>query len=236
MKPMAKVTPRRKKRVQKRSTNWLLIGGIVLIGVAALFALLFATLQGQGDPTPVAENSSLVDFCAQNDENCVEKGASNAPVTVVEISDYACIHCRNFNVEGPADELEQGYVETGQVRWITLPYSSNSTTAPAAEAAFCAAEQGVFDEYHRAMFAMFGMDGAYSPDGIRSAAETAGADLEAFNACLSDNDNAGLLQQNRSATLSAGVSVTPTFFVNGQKIEGNALEEIRRQIDNALGT
>lgn len=232
---MAKVTPRRKKRAQKRSTNWLVIGGIVLIGVAALFALLFATLQGQGEPTPVAQSNSLVDFCAENDDNCVEKGESDAPVTVVEISDYACIHCRNFNVEGPADDLEADYVETGQVRWITLPYSSNATTEPAAEAAFCAAEQGVFHEYHREMFALFGTDGAYSPEGIRSAATNAGADLEAFDGCRSGDNNATLLQQNRSATLDAGVTVTPTFFVNGQKIEGNAPQEIRQLIDAALG-
>lgn len=231
---MAKVTPRRKERAQQRRTNWVLIGGIVLIGVAALFALLFATLQNQGAPTPAA--ATLADFCAENDENCVEMGEPDAPVTVVEISDYACIHCRNFNVEGPADQLEEEYVETGQVQWVVLPYSSNSTTEPAAEAAFCAAEQGVFFEYHREMFALFGTDGAYSPDGIRSAAENAGADLSAFEDCLTNNNNAALLQQNRSASVSAGVTATPTFFVNGQKIEGNVPQEIQRQIESALGS
>lgn len=231
---MAKVTPRQKRRARQRGTNWILIGGIVLIGVIGLFALLFATLQGQGAPTPAA--TSLVDFCAENEENCVEKGDSAAPVTVVEISDYACIHCRNFNVEGPADQLEEEYVDTGQVQWVVLPYSSNSATEPAAEAAFCAAEQDVFYEYHREMFTRFGTDGAYSPDGIRSAAENAGADLGAFDDCLSGNDNAGLLQQNRSASVSAGVTATPTFFINGQKVEGNAPQEIRRQIDSILGS
>ncbi|MFW6069215.1 MAG: DsbA family protein [Chloroflexota bacterium] len=229
---MAKVTPRRKKRAQRRNTNWLVIGGIVLLGVVALFALLFTTLQGPQEPA----TTSLVEFCAENDENCVEKGEPDAPVTVVEISDYACIHCRNFNVEGPADDLEAEYVETGQVRWVVLPYSSNSMTEPAAEAAFCVAEQGVFFEYQREMFARFGTDGAYSSDSIRSAAETAGADLEAFDACLSNSANADLLQQNRTASLDAGVTATPTFFVNGEKVEGNAPQEIRRHIDSVLGS
>lgn len=229
---MAKVTPRRKKRTQRRNTNWLVIGGIVLLGVAALFALLFTTLQGPQEPA----TTSLIEFCAENEENCVEKGEPEAPVTVVEISDYACIHCRNFNVEGPADDLEAEYVETGQVQWVVLPYSSNSMTEPAAEAAFCAAQQNVFYEYHREMFSLFGTDGAYTTESIRSAADRAGADLEAFDACLSDNANADLLQQNRSASLDAGVTATPTFFINGEKVEGNAPQEIRRHIDSILGS
>lgn len=229
---MAKVTPRHKKRAQRRNTNWLVIGGIILLGVVALFALLFTTLQGPQEPA----TTSLLDFCAENEQNCVEKGEPDAPVTVVEISDYACIHCRNFNVEGPADELEAEYVETGQVQWVVLPYSSNSMTEPAAEAAFCAAEQGEFFDYHREMFARFGTDGAYSADSIRSAAESAGADVEAFDACLSNNANADLLQQNRTASLDAGVTATPTFFINGVKVEGNAPQEIRRQIDSILGS
>lgn len=234
---MAKVTPRRKKRSQQRSINWVLIGGIVLVGVVALFALLFTTLQSQGAPTPTVVATALTDFCAANEENCVEMGDAEAPVTVIEVSDYACIHCRNFNLEGTADELEAEFVETGQVQWVVLPYSTNAATEPAAQAGFCAAQQGVFYEYHRAMFALFGTDGAYSPEGIRSAAESAGADLEAFDACLDNNDNATLLQQNRSAAVSAGLTATPTFFINGQKVEGNLpLDAFRQEIEAALAS
>lgn len=232
---MAKVVSRRRKQPSSRKTNWVMIGGIFLIGAIALFALLFATLQGQGAPTATPEAVSLVAYCAANEANCVSKGDADAPVTVVEISDYGCSHCRDFNLEGTADALDEAYVQTEQIRWISLPYASSSTTRPAAEAALCAAEQDRYFEYHEAMFEQFGSAGAYSRDGILSAGETAGVDLEEFAACVDDGRFADELQSNLTAAVSAGLRVTPTFFINGQQVEGNLPPaSFRQQLDDAL--
>jgi len=233
---MAKVVTRRNKRKPQRSVNWLMIGGILIVGVIALFALLFTTLQGPGEPTPTtAAVTTLTDYCAANEENCLEKGSPDAPVTIVEISDYACSHCRNFNLEGTAEALDEQYVEADQVRWIVLPYSSNDMTRPAAEASFCAAEQGLFFEYHREMFELFGTEGAYSRDGIMSAASAAGVDLGAFEQCVEANEHADTLQRNLVTAVNAGVRATPTFFINGRIVEGNLpLPSFQQQIEQAL--
>ena len=96
------------KRIKKRSrvtkkderkTNWILIGGIVGVGVIALFGLLFFSLQGSGAPTPVpipTRSLMLQDHCENNPENCVVEGEATAPVTIVEISDYGCGHCKKL--------------------------------------------------------------------------------------------------------------------------------------------
>lgn len=232
---MAKVVSRRRKQPSSRKTNWVMIGGIFLFGAVALFALLFATLQGQGTPTATPAAVSLVAYCDANESNCVSKGDANAPVTVVEISDYGCSHCRDFNLEGTADALDEAYVQTDQIRWISLPYASSSTTRPAAEAAFCAAEQDLYFEYHEAMFELFGSAGAYSREGILSAGESAGVDLEQFAACIEEGRFADELQSNLATAVNAGLRVTPTFFINGQKVEGNLpLASFRQQLDSAL--
>lgn len=234
---MAKVVSRRsKKQAPRRNVNWVMIGGILAVGVIALFALLFTTLQGQGVPTPTPEaNTVLNDFCAANEDNCIEKGSADAPVTVIELSDYACSHCRNFNAGGTAEALDEMYVQSGQVRWIVVPFSTNTTTRAAAEASFCAAEQDLFYEYHRAMFDQFGSESAYTDEGIVSAATTAGVDVEEFQACLSSGAPATMLQRNLASASNAGVRVTPTFFIDGKLVEGNLpLGGFQQEIDQAI--
>lgn len=233
---MAKVVSRRRNRTPRRKTNWVMIGGLIVVGVVALFALLFTTLQGQGAPTATPERvTSLVEYCEANETNCVTQGSADAPVTVVEISDYACSHCRDFNLGGTAETITEEYVQTNQVLWIVLPYASSSTTRPAAEAGLCAAEQDRFFEYHEAVFERFGAPDAYSREGIISAGRAAGVDLDQFEACVDEARYAGAVQSNLTSAVSAGLRVTPTFFINGQKVEGNLpLASFRQQLDGAL--
>jgi protein-disulfide isomerase len=113
----------RQVRRKERGPNWLLIGAVVGAGVIGLFVFLFLSLQGQGMPTPTLQpNVALAEYCGTNEENCVSKGSAQAPVTIVEVSDYGCGHCRNFNLE-TAGALDSQYVEAGQIRWIVLPYA-----------------------------------------------------------------------------------------------------------------
>lgn len=235
---MAKRVPQRKRQQKKREVNWVMLGGIMAVGAVALFALLFATLQGQGVPTPTPDAITVLhDFCDANDENCMEKGSDDAPVTIIEVSDYACVHCRNFNVEGTSDAIESQFVDSGEVRWIVVPYSTNDATLPAAEASFCAADQDAFFEFHRAMFDLFGQEDAYTRAGILSAADAVGVDIASFEACMDSGENANNLQRNLAVVRSAGVRVTPSFFINGQLVEGNLpLSNFEQLIGEAAGS
>lgn len=235
---MAKVVSRKDKRGPRRGTNWLLIGGIVAVGIIGLFVLLFVTLQGQGVATPTAEPvANLAQFCAANEENCVEKGDPEAPVTVVEISDYGCSHCRNFNLGGTADALDEMYVEEDQVRWIVVPYALRQATQPAAEASLCAAEQGEFYPYHNQLFQLQGRDEALAKEGFLQAANEVGLNVDEFESCYDSNRYSSVVQRNVAAAGNAGVAATPTFFINGRKVEGNLpLSDFQERIEAALGS
>lgn len=220
-------TTSRRARPAKRETNWLLIGGII-VGAVVIFGLLALALQ---EPEAV----SLADFCENNPENCIAKGTADAPVTIVEVSDYGCGHCRNFNLES-ADIIDQEYVESGQVRWVVLPYALSVQTTPAAESAYCAAEQDSFFAYHRQMFEIQTLPAALTPAGFIESAGRAGLDLETFNTCLENDDYGSLVQENIRAARNAGVAATPTFFINGVKIEGNNPNGIFSEIETQLNS
>lgn len=233
---MAKVAPRRnRRRGDDGGTNWYVIGGVAAIGLVGLFALLFLTLQGQGVPTPTpAPDLALLDYCEQNPENCIARGEADAPVTVVEVSDYGCSHCRNFNVGGTAEALDQQYVDTGQVRWIALPYALSNQTAPTAEAAMCAADQGAFWEFHEAMFELQTSEIALTEAAFTQSAEALDLDMDAFESCLDSDEYVPLVQNNIQAAARAGVSATPTFFINGTMVEGNRpLADFQQIIESA---
>lgn len=204
-----------------------LIGGTV-VAIAGLFAILFLALQ---DP----ERTSLTKYCADNPERCMVKGASDAPVTIVEVSDYGCPHCRDFNL-GKATQLEQLYVETGDVKWVVLPFALREETTPATQAALCAAEQDRFFPYHTALFALQDSPIAFTSEAYQTAAQNAGIpDIESFTSCLNSNNYRSIIQENSQMAYQAGLEGTPTFFINDFILRGNVdLSVFQQRIEMAL--
>jgi protein-disulfide isomerase len=219
---------KRRPREQARQTNWWLIGAIIFGGIAIIFALLYLALQ---DPGP----TTLTDYCLDNPDNCIFKGPDDAPVRVVEISDYGCSHCRDFNLD-TAGLLEDLYVTPGDVQWIILPFALNNTTFPAASAAMCANDQGLFDEFHHRMFELQGNPAIYTPEGLSQVAGELGLNQSEFDSCVQSGAfNASVEANIREAGL-AGVNATPTFFVNDKKLGGNyPLPTFQSEIARALG-
>ena len=161
----------------------------------------------------------MAEFCAQNPDNCVADGNKDAPVTIVEISDFGCPHCKDFHTETYADLVSQ-YVDTNQVYWVTLPFALSTTTLPASNAAMCANEQGAFHQYGEALFAQQSDPVALTRDGFVQAAEQVGLNMDAFNSCLAEGRYNSAIQDNVSAASRVGVSATPSFFINGRLLEG----------------
>lgn len=226
---MAKRIKKRSRvsKKEERKTNWILIGSIIGVGVIALFGLLFFSLQGSGPPTaePTPTRSLVLqDYCDNNPENCMAEGADNAPVTIVEVSDYGCGHCKNFNLD-TAPTLKQQYVDSGVVRWITIPYAlggqTGFPTAPSANAAMCAAEQNAFEEFHTALFAIQGTGTFNKTAGFVEVANNIGLDADALTACIEDGRYNDSIQSNIQAANQAGINSTPSFYVNGELVRGN---------------
>lgn len=226
---MAKTPPRRRKQQQTRETNWLLIGGLIALGVVVLGGLLFLALR----PSQAVEVQALADYCAENSDRCAVTGDESAPVTMVEVSDFGCPHCQTFHAE-TAEPLKEQYVDTGTVRWIALPYALNTTTVPAAAAAMCANEQDSYFEFANVLFTVEPVEFRLSPEGYRQAAETAGLDIDQFAACMDDGRYIRVVNDNREAARDVGVTGTPTFFLNGQELSGAQPLSVFSQAIDAL--
>ena len=105
----------RSRRSTKKQSNGMLIAGVVAGGIIIFAGLIYLAFR---EPARL----NLLGYCNNNPDNCVVLGNEDAEVTVVEVSDYGCSHCRDFNLE-TAPILEAQYVETDQVKWIVVPFA-----------------------------------------------------------------------------------------------------------------
>jgi protein-disulfide isomerase len=144
-------------------------------------------------------------------------GPEDAPVTIVEFSDYQCSYCARFHIE-TMDALLEAYPD--EVRFVYRDYpllGSHPEAQKASEAAQCANDQGNFWEMHDLLFSNQGSLGSES---YALFAEQLGLDMDAFSACLEDGKYEEEVLADLDDGLSYGVTGTPTFFVNGVMLLG----------------
>jgi protein-disulfide isomerase len=157
-------------------------------------------------------------------------GKADAPVTIVEFSDYQCPFCKR--AEPTVLELRKKYGD--QVRFVYRHFPLDQIHArarPAAEAALCANEQGKFWEFHEKIFAGSGLEDA----DILAYGQAAGLDAEKFKACVAERRFKDKVDEDAKAGREAGVSGTPAFFVNGIMLSGaKPIEEFSAVIDREL--
>jgi len=143
-------------------------------------------------------------------------GPEDAPVTIVEFSDYQCPYCKR--AEPVIKQVLERYPE--QVRFVYRHFPLDRIhpqARPAAEAAACADEQGLFWEFHEQLFAP---DAKFDDTALEAYAVEAGVDMDGFRSCLGERRTQALVEGDLQAGRSAGVSGTPAFFVNGIRLTG----------------
>ena len=169
------------------------------------------------------------------------KGDPDAPVTIVEYSDYQCPFClRHFQDTMP--QLLENYVETGKVRYVfkDFPLTSIHPQAPKAhEAARCARETGGDETYWQMHDRLFAGQSAWSenPEHVvvfKSYARELGLDQASFDECLDANRFAAAVQADFQEGAGFGVSGTPAFFINGQPLQGAQPYEVFVRVVEAL--
>ena len=142
-------------------------------------------------------------------------GPENAPVTLIEFSDFQCPYCRR--VQSVLKRLMTAY--HGQLKLVFRDFplrQIHPEAQKAAEAAQCANDQGQFWPYHDRLFAATELGVG---DLKRYAAEM-GLDVESFNDCLDSEKYGPEVQRDIDDARAAGVDATPSFFVNGLPISG----------------
>ena len=160
------------------------------------------------------------------------KGDENAPVTIIEFSDYQCPACRGYNQE-IFPKIEEEYINTGKAKYYfrDFPLSYHQYAQKAAEASRCANDQGKFWEYHSKVFES---QETLSEDNLKKWATDLGMDKAKFNDCLDTGKFEEAVKKDFTDGQTAGVQGTPSFFVNGIK-ENFFQRDFKQIIDEALG-
>ncbi len=151
------------------------------------------------------------------------KGDPNAPVTIVEYSDYQCPFCQRHFVQ--VWPQLQPYIEAGKVKYVfkDFPLTQIHPQAPkAAEAARCAGDQGAYWEMHDKLFTTQQQwsGQANAVDLFKSYAQELGLDAAAFAACLDSGKHQAVIEANLMEGVNFGVRGTPGFFINLTPLPG----------------
>lgn len=146
-------------------------------------------------------------------------GQADAPITIVEFSDYQCPFCKKHAVN-TLGAIKTSYIDTGKVRYMFRDFPLDSIhpyARKAAEAAHCAGDQGKFWDMHDVMFQN---QGALMQDNLKGFARDMKLDVEIFNACLDESKYAKKVEADVTAGSAVGVSGTPGFFIGKAKPDG----------------
>src|SRR5262249_6643234 len=158
------------------------------------------------------------------------RGNVNAPVTIVEFSDFQCPFCAR--ARPTVNQVRETYKDRVRVLFRNFPLQMHAQATKAAEAAGCAGEQGKFWEMHDWMFANQGT--LQVPD-LKQHAADIGMKADDFNSCLDSGRHAADWQQGLTDGSRYGVTGTPAFFINGRPLMGaQPFQNFAQVIDDEL--
>jgi protein-disulfide isomerase len=259
--------------IKKSTYNGFIKGTVIAIAVATFFAgfslgtniqnsepeitkedfnALMQQIEKQGTTSPSQpaqqktqpSQPQIIDVSIDDDPF---KGSQDAPITIVEFSDFQCPFCSRF-FQQTLPQLEQNYIVTGKVKFVyrDLPLDSLHPNArPTHIAAECADEQGKFWQYHDILFenqtqwnklASKDLD-----DTLVQYAQDLGLDVSSFKACLNSPEIADEVNKDYLEATRYGVSGTPTFFIGNEKdgftklVGAQPFTAFESQIESRLG-
>lgn len=190
---------------------------------------LLVSLRRQADirlRLPVAEPPVLA--VGTDDDPSI--GPADAPITIVEFSDFQCPYCQK-SVD-TLKEVRRLYGDKIRVVYRDYPGPNHPQAAAAAEAAQCAGDQGKFWEFHDLLFARQTPETGWDFDAL---ARELGLQAGELSTCLSTGHYREEVRKDLRDGLALGIASTPTFFINGRPLVGaQPLAEFSRLIDPLL--
>ncbi len=156
------------------------------------------------------------------------KGDPNAPVKIIEYSDFECPYCAKFYKE-TLPLIEKEYISTGKAKleYRHFPLAFHKNAQKAAEASECAADQGKFWEMHDIIFEN---QEQIAIDDLKTYAVQIGLDVQEFNECLDSGIKSAKIRDDVASGKDAGVSGTPSFLINGRLVVGAQPYAVFKQV------
>lgn len=251
--------------IKKSMLGALVISIIVVSLVAVFFAGSYISLKSDQITKSelneaIAKLESRISKTQQVDERVKEmpisvsidddpvRGNQDAPITIVEFSDFQCPFCARFQIQTLPLILEQ-YVETGKVKFVYRDFpiqNSHPNAMPAAAASECAHEQNKYWEYHDALFENQGVwnkvDIASAVTVFKEFAAELDLNQDQFNSCLDSGKYIEEINNDLKDGRDYGITGTPGFFIGNEengfvKLNGaQPFEAFKNIIDSQLNT
>jgi len=221
-----------------KSLSLIIVAAVLLLGAAwSTRAIASAARRGAGDAPAAARTVSS----ATTDADLLEarsKGDPEAPVTILEASDFQCPYCRQFWLR-TLPYIETEYINTGKVRYVflNLPLAQMHANATAAhEFAMCAAQQDRFWPVHDLLFLYQPAWSPLSDPGpyFRQLADSAGLDHGRLERCIERGEVRQLIEQELQLNAQSGLRSTPSFVIEGGILPGYAPIELWRPILDSI--
>jgi protein-disulfide isomerase len=229
----------------------------IVIASVSLMAIMFVgTIAGFLNFAPKSNNNNNNNQDTLNPETFLNKllspstvnasalGNERANITIVEFADYQCPFCAQFNKE-TKDSIVENFIDTGKAKFLYKDFivndGSDKASTLAAAASYCAAEQGMYWEYHDELFKNSNGEntGWVTTDNLKQFANNVRVpDLMKFSDCVDTGKYNEIVSENDSFARNIGLQSTPSFiFYNGTTpvaIQGAQPYEAFEQIITAI--
>ncbi len=199
-----------------------IIFGFCMIALAVYFSNSEKNIEKIPTDTTKAEENYLINQIKTVDEKDYIKGNPNAPILLIEYSDYECPTCTEFY--SSLKKVMNEFGATGKIAWVyrQFPLSSTSPNSDKlSETALCVGEVGnntAFWKYTDSVFTERQPDGLTDMTKLEEIVKGTGIDRDLFESCVRNGRNKKLLEKNKNEALEAGIKILPhTFIVIGNE-------------------
>ena len=210
------------EKTGKRS--WRFVKAVVIFAVGMGAGYLMAGGRGPGR---VVYSGAMTEV-----QGRPAHGPEDAPVTIVEYTDYECGFCRRFN-QTVLPQIMENY--DGKIRYLIRHFplvQIHPSSVRAAQAAVCAERQDSLWTLHGLLF---DQAQGLSSESIDGYAREAGLDMDSFENCMASDEPTEVIRGDMQRGAEYGVQGTPAFFINGRVVYGaQPYETFLRIIDAAL--
>ena len=256
--------PKNNEKIIKKSTyNIIIISVIITIGIAAFFAGSYTTNLNSNEilqeefkneiaklelkilekQLPTKQPIAPLKISVDNDPII---GNPNAPITIIEFSDFQCPFCARFHIETLPSIMNE-YIDKGQVKLVFRDFpiqSIHPNAVPASIASECANEQGKFKELHDTLFENQNEWSNQKVDNViitfSKYASNMGLEEKEFDSCLKNGKYIDEIQKDLNDGRTYGITGTPGFFVGNEQIGfielkgAQPFESFKKVIDTQL--
>jgi protein-disulfide isomerase len=217
---------------------WIAAGGCAVLLCAAVFVGTLIFVGPQVVRRFIPDNLKVAEQLPREVAQSNTMGDPSAPVHIIQYSDFQCPYCLKFWTETEPQLIEE-YVNTGKVyfEYRSVGEFIGPESAWAAEGAYCAGDQNKFWEYHDTLFANWTGEnvGDFTRDKLIEYAKALDLNMDEFESCISEGKHKGTVDQDAANAEADGVRATPTFIINGVKLEGAyPFSDLKEFIDQAL--